>query len=43
MGRGCICSKWVGDVRFKHYSREVNNSFDTAVDTNAKLTAGEEV
>jgi hypothetical protein len=43
MGRGCICSKWAGDVRFEHYLREVNNCFDTSVDTNAKLAAREEV
>jgi hypothetical protein len=43
MGRGCICSEWARDVGFKHYLGEVNDSFNTAMDVNAKLSTGEEV
>jgi hypothetical protein len=32
-----------GRCKIQALSREVNNGFDTAMDTNAQLTAGEEV
>jgi hypothetical protein len=43
MGRGCICREWVGDVGLKHHPRKVNNNFNTTMDTDTKLTTGEEV
>lgn len=43
VGDVSICNEWARDVGFKHFLGEVNDSFKTAVDANAKLSAGEEV